>query len=150
VNLVRFNMLEISDMALAMTIFEESVELLRSIQDRTPPEDAAERRVFDRKLEDDKDELYKKASDLFEGFTGVGVAKSPMRTECHLGHDPHPDQCCCVCVNLCDDMSHPHTDGGRVTNRRGWACVVGGTCSSGWPEHSIGCELFERRQRKLL
>jgi len=146
VNLVRFNMLEISDMALAMTIFEESVELLHSMQERTPPEDAAERRVFDRKLEDDKDELYKKASDLFEGLTGVRIANAPARPECHLGHDPFPDQCCCICAHRYEDRHHPSTDGGHVTDKRGWVCVSDGVCFSGWPEHSIGCEMFERRK----
>lgn len=146
VGLARFNVSNINDMALAMTIFDEAMELLGSIKERTPPEAADERRAFDNKLADDEIELYNKAADLFEGLTGVRIANAPARLECHLGHDPFPDQCCCICSHRYEDRHHPDTDGGHVTDRRGWVCVADDVCFSGWPEHSIGCEMFERRK----
>lgn len=55
------------------------------------------------------------------------------------------EACCCRCRHHLRDMSHPLTDGGRVTEQRGWICrpPEGLGPFSGWPEHGYGCEMFE-------
>lgn len=54
-------------------------------------------------------------------------------------------QCCCNCKYRVNDWSHPHTDGLRILNRRGYICSnpeLGS--SSGWSEHGI-CEIWTSR-----
>lgn len=60
-------------------------------------------------------------------------------------------QCCCSCVSLVEDYSHPITDGKNVTNLRGYVCTSDGLhYSSGWPEHSKGCEMYTPRSKETL
>jgi len=68
--------------------------------------------------------------------------------ECQLKEPPFR-QCCCNCKHHIPDYSHPETDGKSVSNQRGWICLFGGDkdgAFSGWPEHSVGCELYNRRK----
>lgn len=67
-------------------------------------------------------------------------------------------RCCCNCANLLEDYSHPCTDGGRITQQRGWVCLAPefsvenptgrGVAFSGWREHGL-CEQHDFRERKL-
>jgi len=56
------------------------------------------------------------------------------------------DECCCKCKNHWPMFSHPCTDGKPMNEKRGWACVVMGRVFPDWPEHSVGCELFDNAQ----
>lgn len=77
--------------------------------------------------------------------------------ECNLGNLPFPEQCCCICEHHYEDCSHPHTDGGSILSCRGYVCVLPNfldserrqAMHSGWPEHSIGCEMFRKRAAKV-
>jgi hypothetical protein len=66
--------------------------------------------------------------------------------ECWLITDPKWGGCCCICDHRLQDYSHPHTDGGSILHRRGFACVLAemGGLFSGWMPHGF-CECFELR-----
>lgn len=69
------------------------------------------------------------------------------------------NQCCCVCKNLIVDYHHCKIDDEYFGDKdrcicsdpAGWICICPeiyegkGGCS-GWPQHSLGCEVFERRK----
>lgn len=68
-------------------------------------------------------------------------------------------QCCCNCSYHWQDNHHCTTAPPEIRRdadcvcsvRKGWACVVfkvtkGGPIYSGWPEHSIGCEMYTPKQ----
>ena len=52
-------------------------------------------------------------------------------------------KCCCTCFWHWPDYGHPYTNGGRVTEQRGWVCanpeLFDGARSviSGWGEHGF-------------
>lgn len=60
--------------------------------------------------------------------------------------------CCCNCrYHLCD-LSHPATDGGRITKSRGWICAPPEIFSngvpaafSGWTKHGM-CEMYSGKK----
>lgn len=56
-------------------------------------------------------------------------------------------KCCCSCRHHLRDHSHPSTDGGRVTQPRGWVCAPPewSGVHSGWSEHGL-CEMWDPRQ----
>lgn len=68
---------------------------------------------------------------------------------CQLEEPPFY-QCCCRCQYLVEDRSHPHTDGQSMANIRGYICGAPemGYMMSGWPRHSVGCEMFSDREGK--
>lgn len=77
-----------------------------------------------------------------------------MPEKCWMKREDHPlrnKQCCCLCEFLIPDFSHPWIDKKPITHRKGWICHIpldrrGGY--SGWPRHSIGCEMFTKLKRK--
>jgi hypothetical protein len=82
---------------------------------------------------------------------------TPFEGECRLGKEPWPDQCCCVCKyqlvdhwyrrNMPEELKTEGKCGCEVI--RGWICAVRldvPHAHSGWPHHSIGCEMFEKRE----
>ena len=75
-----------------------------------------------------------------------------MRPSCWMKRDGPLKirQCCCKCKYHLPDYSHPHTDGHSVTHRRGYVCnpPEWKGVHSGWPNHSIGCEMFTRTSSK--
>lgn len=59
--------------------------------------------------------------------------------------------CCCNCRHLAVDLSHPLTDGGRLTEQRGWVCLAPDfdhdgrkAVISGHAEHGM-CEMWDDR-----
>ncbi len=52
--------------------------------------------------------------------------------------------CCHNCRYHAPDMSHPCTDGIRMSEQRGWVCLAPefDVVFSGWPEHGI-CEMWD-------
>lgn len=80
-----------------------------------------------------------------------------MSETCQLEVEPFK-QCCCNCKHHWQDFHHcitapkdvkPGAGGCQCSVPKGWACVVkklvdpgGGRIHSGWPEHSIGCEMY--------
>lgn len=70
---------------------------------------------------------------------------------CNLGADnPFGEQCCCICKHQRPDYGHPHTNGESILTQRGWVCDFpeGEGVHSGWPDHSVGCEVFEKDEVK--
>ena len=76
-------------------------------------------------------------------------SNTSMSEKCYK-KDPDIQQCCCICMSHRKDYSHPHTDGKAVTNVRGYICQTDSIGDSGphsgWPKHSVGCELFGIRR----
>ena len=66
-------------------------------------------------------------------------------SECQKDQSPFY-QCCCQCKWHIKDFGHPLTNGKSVSEQRGWICLAYDlSCAfSGWPEHSVGCEFFEK------
>lgn len=79
-----------------------------------------------------------------------------MIESCQLEVGPH-FQCCCNCKHHWQDFHHCHTapvlrdaeEKCVCSVPKGYACVVfkvmepkNGAIHSGWPEHSIGCEMY--------
>ena len=72
-----------------------------------------------------------------------------MGDNCYLGG--HMNQCCCVCrhhkaliVRSDEAINYDRADG-YVKLQVGWVCdlpILGGVFGN-WPEHSIGCEMFD-------
>lgn len=65
--------------------------------------------------------------------------------------DSQWQQCCCNCIYHWQDFHHcttaPKMKRCACSVPKGWACVVfkvteGGPIYSGWPEHSVGCEMY--------
>jgi hypothetical protein len=86
-----------------------------------------------------------------------------MRVKCQLRKGPLR-QCCCRCVHLHPVHHHCTTSvalrekltarRGRLVCvcgiRKGWACVppgFDGRVYDNWARHSVGCELYEPRER---
>lgn len=71
-----------------------------------------------------------------------------MVETCHLAGPFR--QCCCNCKHHLQDFHHCTTawdmresHGGCVCSvPKGWICYGTGRAHSGWPEHSIGCEMY--------
>lgn len=55
-------------------------------------------------------------------------------------------KCCCSCRYHLHDMSHPHTDGERISHPRGWVCAPPEWpgVHSGWTEHGL-CEMWSAK-----
>jgi len=71
-----------------------------------------------------------------------------QKSKCCLKTKPFY-QCCCKCEHLLKDCSHPTTDGKPISHQIGWICnafAYEGIAHSGWSEHSIGCEMYQRRE----
>ena len=65
-----------------------------------------------------------------------------MSLQCWLDQE---QRCCCTCKHRVNDWSHPHTDGLRISIRRGFICAnpeLGHY--SGWDEHGL-CEVWAPR-----
>jgi hypothetical protein len=72
----------------------------------------------------------------------IGPDADPETREIHNG------QCCCNCRYLIRDFSHPCTDGGRISEQRGWICFppeFEGVMFSGWNAHGL-CEMHGFRE----
>ena len=60
-------------------------------------------------------------------------------------------QCCCNCKQHLKDFKHCTVEGQKgkgcvCGEQKGWICAGfghEGVFVSGWPEHSIGCELYD-------
>ena len=68
-------------------------------------------------------------------------------SECGL-NDLRWQQCCCNCRWHIEDRGYPPL----FRESKGWICanvefLAEGLASSDWPEHSIGCELYEDKTR---
>ena len=62
-------------------------------------------------------------------------------------------QCCCECQYHLEDCSHPLTDGKSVLEVKGYVCCcydMKAKVFSGWPKHSIGCELYTKKHKEML
>ena len=83
-----------------------------------------------------------------------------MSEKCQLAVEPFK-QCCCNCVHHWQDFHHCTTKpilrkrlGGCVCSQpKGWICVGmradgGDLVHSGWPEHSIGCEMYTPKPKQ--
>jgi len=75
----------------------------------------------------------------------------PETTKCWKDEEPF-FQCCCECVHHVPDLWHCSVDPeahekGLCYTRKGWVCLAPefDGVFSGWPEHSVGCEMFERK-----
>ena len=81
-----------------------------------------------------------------------------MAEKCWL-NDHKIHQCCCACRSHLKDFEHcSHNPVLRAEKgkcvcwiQKGWICAnpeiyEGKGGSSGWPEHSIGCELYQPRE----
>ena len=72
-----------------------------------------------------------------------------MSETCQLEVEPFK-QCCCNCKHHVRDYHHCTTAAplmrgakGCVCNDpKGWICTGTDRAHSGWPEHSIGCEMY--------
>lgn len=73
--------------------------------------------------------------------------------------DPEIHQCCCVCKHHYPDYEHCTTNRKLRKEKddcicnilKGYICIppeFGGRAYSGWERHSIGCEMFERKDEK--
>uniref|UniRef100_A0A6M3K354 Uncharacterized protein n=1 Tax=viral metagenome TaxID=1070528 RepID=A0A6M3K354_9ZZZZ len=90
---------------------------------------------------------------------------TPLEGECWLNKD-HPvdldrkwEQCCCICKFLIEDywyclrMPEELKQEGHCGCKvlRGYICIAdeiheGKSGQSGWPHHSIGCEIFTKKE----
>ena len=83
-----------------------------------------------------------------------------MAKDTTAGQHPSSTECCCNCRWHAADLSHPCTDGGRLSHQRGWVCLapefdhapspvlIGSerrvkAVVSGFPEHGM-CEMHKR------
>lgn len=76
----------------------------------------------------------------------------PIENECWLNKLPFY-QCCCKCKYHIEDYSHPETDRKPIFHIRGYICLApeiteGKGAFSGWPKHSIGCELYTPKENE--
>ena len=72
-----------------------------------------------------------------------------MSDEKCFKNEPPFNQCCCMCGYHFEDHSHPTTDGKQITEIKGYACCCFEykcIVFSGWPKHSMGCELFYEKE----
>lgn len=86
------------------------------------------------------------------------VAIKPDKKGCYLKSSLA--QCCCDCVYHLEDTfhcaQHPklrETSGGKCicSFHKGWVCIGfwrEGKAHSEWPEHSIGCEMYTKREEE--
>ncbi len=84
--------------------------------------------------------------------TSINIKRDKIMTKTNLKcHNNRFNQCCCTCLSHIPDHSHPHHDGKPVTNIKGWICYIDLSgdihASSGWPEHSMGCELYRYNEQ---
>ena len=66
-------------------------------------------------------------------------------------------QCCCICRWHLRDYHHcttnkklrDETNGCVCSKQKGWVCVAPemDRVYSGWPNHSIGCEMFTKKKK---
>jgi hypothetical protein len=81
--------------------------------------------------------------------------KKEMTTECYM--EKQFSMCCCQCVFLVKDYSHPCSDGKPASNFKSFACIglliedrfhPESGIHSEWPEHGFGCEMFQDRRKE--
>lgn len=82
-----------------------------------------------------------------------------MSGGCQMAVEPLR-QCCCTCwhhwpvhFHCCTEPKPdlPFAESKCVCNvQKGWACVspVAGVVYDNWPEHSVGCEMYDKRRKR--
>jgi hypothetical protein len=70
--------------------------------------------------------------------------------ECNLGKEIMGYQCCCICRFHGKTFGHPSIDGKMMSEQTGWYCSPPEWegVHPGWWEHSIGCEMFMRKDNE--
>lgn len=105
--------------------------------------------------------IKKTKKGLVEKSTGRKI-KSPMdavvsSSECWMESKHH--QCCCQCRHHIPDFYHCTIDTKLREEmekcvcgiQKGWICIppeFDGRAYSEWPEHSIGCEMYDKKNAK--